>query len=128
METVNEITDQQATLEHTQAPKQNRDWKKLVDRISFQGIVNNMPYLMFVALLCLLYITNNNKAISLTRSINDKTKELKELKWRYMDLQSRLMYQTSESQLMKKSALLGLNPLTRPAFEIKVETLKKDNK
>ena len=126
METGTEIKDQEATMEQAQAPKQGRDWKKLVDRISFQGIVNNMPYLMFVALLCLLYITNNNKAISLTRSINDKTKELKELKWRYMDLQSRLMYQTSESQLMKKSAVLGLNPLTRPAFEIKMETPNKE--
>ena len=126
METGTEINDQEATLEQTQAPKQGRDWRKLVDRISFQGIVNNMPYLMFVALLCLLYITNNNKAISLTRSINDKTKELKELKWRYMDLQSRLMYQTSEFQLMKKTADLGLSPLTQPAFEIKMDYIKKE--
>lgn len=125
METVTEIADQNKTLEQKETPKQSRDWRKLVDRISVQGIVNNMPYLMFLALLCLLYITNNNKAISLTRSINDKTKELKELKWRYMDLQSRLMYQTSEFQLMKKTAELGLSPLTQPAFEIKINYKKK---
>lgn len=125
METVTEIGDQNKTLEQKETPKQSRDWRKLVDRISVQGIVNNMPYLMFLALLCLLYITNNNKAISLTRSINDKTKELKELKWRYMDLQSRLMYQTSEFQLMKKTAELGLSPLTQPAFEIKINYKKK---
>lgn len=118
---VTEIADTAPITEEIKDPKQNRDWKKLVERISYQGIVRNMPYLMFLTLLCILYITNNNKAISLTRSINEKTKELKELKWRYMDLQSRLMYQTSESQLILKTEAIGLKPLDRPAFEIKIK-------
>lgn len=97
------------------------NWKDMVERISYQGIVRNMPYLMFLTLLCILYITNNNRAISLTRSINSKTKELKELRWRYMDVQSRLMYQTSETQLIPKAATIGLKPLDKPAFEIRVK-------
>ncbi len=96
-------------------------WKDIVDRISYQGIVRNMPYLMFLTLLCILYITNNNRAISLTRSINNKGKELKELHWRYLDVQSRLMFQTSETQLIPKAATIGLKPLDKPAFEIKVK-------
>ncbi len=95
-----------------------RDW---LDRISYKGIVQNMPYLMFVTLLCILYITNNNRAISLTRSISNKTKELKELRWQYMDVQSRLMYETSETQLIPKAAKLGLQPLDRPAYEIMIK-------
>ena len=98
----------------------NGGWKDLVDRISYKGIVRNMPYLIFLTLLCILYITNTNRAISLTRSINEKTKELKELRWRYMDIQSRLMYQTSETQLIPKARTIGLMPLDKPAFEIKV--------
>lgn len=101
-------------------------WKDMVERISYQGIVRNMPYLMFLTLLCILYITNNNRAISLTRSINDKTKELKELRWRYMDIQSRLMYQTSETQLVPKAQILGLKPLDKPAFEIKVQVQQQE--
>ncbi len=94
---------------HTDAaPGKQSSWKDLVERISYQGIVRNMPYLMFVTLLCILYITNNNRAISLTRSINDKTKELKELRWRYMDIQSRLMFQTSETQLIPKRSAAGI--------------------
>ena len=120
MEATVEIKNERETVEEQKSPKQNRDWKKVIDRISYQGIVRNMPYLMFLTLLAILYITNNNKAISLTRSVNEQTKELKELKWRYMDLQSRLMYQTSESQLIKKTELFGLKPLDRPAFEIKI--------
>ena len=101
-------------------------WKDIVERISYQGIVRNMPYLMFLTLLCILYITNNNRAISLTRSINSKSKELKELRWRYMDIQSRLMYQTSETQLIPKAATIGLKPLDKPAFEIKVKVPAKE--
>lgn len=104
-----------------QPPSKWGSWKDIVDRISYQGIVRNMPYLMFLTLLCILYITNNNRAISLTRSINNKSKELKELHWRYLDVQSRLMFQTSETQLIPKAATIGLKPLDKPAFEIKVK-------
>ena len=106
---------------NAQASPRWSSWKDIVERISYQGIVRNMPYLMFLTLLCILYITNNNRAISLTRSINDKTKELKELRWQYMDIQSRLMYQTSETQLVPKAQTIGLVPLDKPAFEIKVQ-------
>jgi hypothetical protein len=96
-------------------------WQRMADRFSYKGIVNNMPYLMFVTFLCIIYIANNNRAISMTRSLNEKNKELKELKWRYLDIQSRLMYQTSESQLNLKTEAIGLQPLEKPAFEIKVK-------
>jgi len=102
-------------------PPRWSSWKDIVERISYQGIVRNMPYMMFLTLLCILYITNNNRAISLTRDINAKTKELKELRWRYMDIQSRLMYQTSETQLAPKAAAIGLKPLEKPAFEIRIK-------
>jgi len=101
--------------------RQGGNWQRLADRLSYKGIVNNMPYLMFITFLCIIYIANNNRAISLTRSLNEKNKELKELKWRYLDIQSRLMYQTSESQLNLKAEAIGLKPLEKPAFEIKVK-------
>lgn len=119
------IQEPKETLEEAKpsaaVPSAKWGWKEIVERISYQGIVRNMPYLMFLTLLCILYITNNNRAISLTRSINEKTKELKELRWRYMDIQSRLMYQTSETQLIPKAQSIGLKPLDKPAFEIKLK-------
>lgn len=95
-------------------------WDKMVDKITYKGMVRNMPYLIFLALLAIIYIANNNHAIALVRAVDNKKKELKELRWRYMDLQSRLMYQTSESQLKLKTEQLGLQPLKEPAFEIKI--------
>lgn len=100
-------------------------WDIAVDKISYLGIVKNMPYLLFLTLLVIVYMANNNYAISLVREIDNKNKELKQLHWRYLDLQSRLMFQTTESQLKMRTAALGLNPLQEPAFIIK--TKQKNN-
>jgi len=120
---VNEKEDiQKGTIAENDALAKQGGWRQFADRyLSYKAIVHNMPYLMFITFLCILYIANNNHAISLTRSLNEETKVLKELKWRYMDLQSRLMYQTSESQLILKTEAIGLKPLEKPAFEIKVK-------
>jgi hypothetical protein len=115
-----EQQDTNAKQEHKKS-----DWKEVIDRISYRGIVKNMPYLIFVTLLCILYIANNNRAVSLTRSINDKTKELKELHWRYMDMQSRLTYQISETQLVPKAQSIGLKPLDKPPFEINITSKQR---
>lgn len=119
MEAIKNIRDE--VTDNGKATRQGRDWKQVVEKISYQGIVRNMPYLMFLTLLCIIYITNNNRAISLTRSIKERSKVQKELKWKYLDLQSELMNQTSESQLIRKTEHLGLRPLEIPAFEIKIE-------
>lgn len=113
-------TEVDAPQQEAEALPGAKAWDKVVDKITYKGMVRNMPYLIFLALLAIIYIANNNHAIALVRAIDHKKKELKELRWRYMDLQSRLMYQTSESQLKLKTAELGLKPLKEPAFEIKI--------
>lgn len=91
----------------------------MVDKISYHGIVNNIPFLLFIAILCTLYIANTSKAVSMMRELAIKNKELKELRWEYLDVQSRLMKATSESELTQKAAALKLKPLDKPPFEIK---------
>lgn len=123
METINTIeepvkAEESAKQEQVAAPKENA-WQKAKSKISYQMLVNNTPFIIFVALLCILYIANNNKAISLTKAINDQSKILKELKWKQLDMQSKLMYQTTESRLLEKTEKIGLQSLDRPAYEIK---------
>lgn len=98
----------------------------LVERFSYQGIVRNTPYLIFLALLCVVYITNNNRAISLNRSINKKEKELKEIRWSYLDIQSRLMLASSETQLIERAQTIGLKPLEKPPYEVKIAVQPKE--
>ncbi|MBS1688333.1 MAG: hypothetical protein JSS96_06390 [Bacteroidetes bacterium] len=109
----------------TPAQQVKSDWKALVDKLSYKAIVTNIPYLAFVALLCVLYISNNHRAVEMQREINAEKKELKELRWRYMDIKSQLLYTKMESEVIINAANLGLKPLMLPAYKIKADSISK---
>lgn len=102
----------------TPAQRVKNDWRSLVEKVSYKAIVNNIPYLAFVALLCVLYISNSHRAIEMQREINEQNKVLKELRWKYMDAKSHLMYVKTESQVIKNAGNIGLKPSLMPAYKV----------
>jgi hypothetical protein len=100
------------------------DWRKVLDRISYKGIVRNVPFLAFFVLLGVFYIANNNAAIETQRELDKQQKLLKELKWRNMDAQSKLMNAGIEAEIIRKGAVIGMSPLMMPAYKIVVDTTK----
>lgn len=94
-------------------------WARVTDKVSLGLLVSNIPFMLFVAVLCGIYIYNINKASELVRAIDKKSEELKEVKWEYTDVQARLINATSATELRKKAEPLGLQPLEKPVFEIK---------
>jgi cell division protein FtsL len=109
----------------TPAEQVKSDWRALLDKISYKAVVNNIPYLAFVALLCVIYIANNHKAVEMQREINDKKKELKELRWRDMDVKSRLIKTQKETEVIYNAEKIGLKPLALPAYTIEAESREK---
>lgn len=101
------------------------DWRKVVDKISYKGIVHNVPYLAFIVLLGVFYIANNNAAIETQRELDKQQKILKELNWRNMDAQSKLMNAGMEAEVIRKGAIIGMKPLMMPAYKISIDTTKK---
>ena len=64
--------------EQPAAERIRSDWKALLDKVSYKGIVNNIPFLAFLALICVLYINNSQRAVSMQRelalaALNDPT-------------------------------------------------------
>jgi hypothetical protein len=110
----------------TPVQRVRNDWKTLVEKISYKAIVSNVPYLAFVALLCVLYINNSQRAVEMQRELNKQNKVLKELRWRYMDMKTQLMYARMETQVIKSASVLGLKPLMLPAYTVRSanDTLK----
>ena len=98
------------------------DWKALVEKLSYRAIVSNVPYLAFVAVLCVLYISSNKRAVEVQRELNKQNKILKELRWEYMDVKSQMMFAQTETEVIKNAAKIGLKPMTLPAFTIKTDT------
>lgn len=104
-----------------------QDWRKVLDRISYKGIVQNVPFIAFVVLLGVFYIANSNAAIETQRELDKQQKLIKELNWRKMDAQSKLMNAGMEAEIIRKGAIIGMKPLMMPAQKIVIET-NKDTK
>jgi cell division protein FtsL len=112
----------------TPAQRVRSDWRSLVEKVSYKAIVNNIPFLAFIALLCVLYISNSHRAIEMQREINAQNKTLKELRWKYMDTKSQLMYVKTETQVIKNAENIGLKPSLLPAYKIESEDVKAKSK
>ena len=80
------------------------DWRKVLDKISYRGIVNNVPFLAFIVLLGVFYIANKNAAIETQRELDKQQKVLKELNWRNMDAKSKLMNAGMEAEIIRRGA------------------------
>lgn len=119
--TVQQPEAQPGTEVLTPAQRVRSDWRSLVEKVSYKAIVNNIPFLAFIVLLCVLYITNSQRAIDMQREWNVKNQELKELQWKYVDTKSQLMYTKSETQVMVNAGKLGLKPALMPAFKVKAK-------
>ena len=122
MEDEKDIREQEEQL--TPAQNVSSDWKALVDKVYYRGIVNNVPYMAFLVLLCVLYITNNQRTIETQRVLNRKNDQLKELRWKYMDIKSQIMNAGMETQVIRNAASQGLKPIMLPAYKIEIDSNK----
>jgi hypothetical protein len=113
-----DIGTAEETAQVTPAQRIRADWKALLAKVSYLSIVSNIPYLAFVALLCMIYIANSHRAVEMQRELNKENETLKELRWRYMDIKTRMMNAGMEAEVIRKSAPYGLKPLALPAYSI----------
>ncbi len=104
-----------------------RDATKITDLLDVSNyvknddIVGNLPYIIFIALLTILYIGNIHYAERTIRKINKSEKEFKEIRWEYMSIKSELMYKSKQSQVARAVKFIGLQELTEPPGKIVIE-------
>ncbi|MEO6832864.1 MAG: FtsL-like putative cell division protein [Chitinophagaceae bacterium] len=104
----------------TPAQRIRNDWKALMAKLSYRRMLGAVPYVSFLALLAVIYIGNNHRAVEMQRELNKQQKVLKELRWRDMDTKTRLMNAGMETKMIQSTEPLGLKPLTLPAYSITV--------
>jgi len=94
-------------------PAPNRDragWKRW---LNYQSVVKQVPFFLFLSLLAVVYIYNGHYADNTIRQINRTSKEVKELQYEFVDVKSRVMGKSKQSELVKAVEPLGLRELTR---------------
>jgi cell division protein FtsL len=78
----------------------------------YEWVLHNINFILFLALLAVVYIYNGHQSDRTIRQINRTAKEIKQLQYEYKTLKSELMYKSREAELLKATEPLGLT-LTR---------------
>jgi hypothetical protein len=109
----------------TQDIRIRSDWRSLVEKVSYKAIVNNIPFLIFLAVMCVMYINNTQRAIAIQNETNKQQNVLKELRWKYMDVSKQLMNNQMETEVIRKAAILGLKPMEYPAYSVQADSISR---
>ena len=111
-----DINEEAAVDSLPQEPK--KEWRL---RINYQLITQNLPFLLFLAFVALVYIANSHLAEKKVRRINKLSREIKELKWEYLSVKSELMFRSKLSEVSKAVEPLGLKELNTPPQRIEAK-------
>jgi hypothetical protein len=80
--------------------------------------VKYVPYFLYLAMFCLIYIWNNHQAENNIRQINKLESEVEDLRADYTTLKSDYMYSRLQSEVAAKVAVIGLKESKNPPFKI----------
>jgi hypothetical protein len=86
--------------------------------LSKEAATSMLPFILFLALLCMVYIGNKHLAEKNVRSIDKLTREVKELSWDYKTFKADLMLKSTQSEVAKQVDTLGLKELLEPPQKI----------
>lgn len=108
------------------AGKERTPWKPLAAVGSvFDGsvltnklVISNLPYILFLVLLAVIYISNSFSAERNRRTALKLDDELKELRYEYISTKSAVMYLSNPSQISEKLKERGLQDNLVPPVKI----------
>jgi len=87
------------------------DWKKYFD---YQSIVKNIPFMLFLSALAILYIYNGHYADKLIRKIGKAERNVRELEYEYKTIKSEVIFRSKPTEMIKAMEPMGLKELSEP--------------
>lgn len=114
----------QPRLKKKEPENSNAFFRKLFTEgvVSKEAATEMLPFLIFLSVLCMLYIANSHMAVKNVRSIDKLNKEVKELSWEYKSLKADLMFKSKLTEVAKKVDTLGIKELTAPPKKIVINS------
>lgn len=88
--------------------------------ITYDKMVENIPFIIFLAGLAIVYIWNTHYAEKTRRDKDKLNRELKEYRWEYVSAKSELMFKSKQSEVLKLVEPSGLKELTTSPKKIVV--------
>lgn len=88
------------------------------DYLSREWVTGNLSYILYVALLAMIYIANTYYSEKKFKSIERTKSELKELRYEYITTKSILMFRGRQSEISKQAITQGLREAKMPPYKI----------
>jgi len=88
---------------------------------------NALPFVLFLALLGMIYIANRNVAEKNIRDIDKISKEVKELSWDYKTTKAELAFKSTLSEVAKRADTLGLKESVQPPHKLEAEEVPDEH-
>jgi hypothetical protein len=87
------------------------DWKKY---FNYSTIVKNIPFILFLSVIAILYIYNGHYADKLSRKIGETEKNVKELEYEYKTIKSEVIFRSKPSEMIRAVEPMGLKEVKTP--------------
>jgi cell division protein FtsL len=86
-------------------------FKQIIDGtlLTRQAVVRQLPFILFLALLGVLYIANRYNAMRITRQVNELQAEIRELRAHSITIAAELMNMSRQSQVARMVQEKGLD-------------------
>jgi hypothetical protein len=102
-------------------------FKQLSNKFTAEAASRALPFLLFIALLGMIYIANRNFAEKNIRDIDKVSKEVNELSWQYKSVKARLAFKSTLTEVIKKVDTLGLKQPVAPPQVLTAEEDKDEH-
>lgn len=89
--------------------------------LTHDRVMKNIPFILFITLLTILYITNATMADRNRREFNLTHEELKELRYKYISTKSGVMYESNQSQISYKLKETGIKENITPPVKVFIQ-------
>jgi hypothetical protein len=86
-----------------------------------------LPFILFLALLGMIYIANRNFAEKNIRDIDKIGKEVKELSWDYKTTKAELAFKSTLTEVAKRTDTLGIKESLQPPQKITAEGVNDEH-
>ena len=90
-----------------------------------ERFMKSMPFIIFLMVLGVLYITNIFHVERTKRQIDDLEEQLRELRYEYITSRSKLMYESKPSEIVLKLKETGIGESLDPPRKIMVSSKEK---
>jgi hypothetical protein len=89
--------------------------------VSKESATQLMPFVIFLAMLGMIYIANRHFTEKSIREIDKLNKEVKELSWDYKTLKAELMQKSTQTEVAKQVDTIGLKEPVEPPKKIVIK-------